>query len=153
MEYLRIVTFNCRSVKKSTGAVQDLCKNYDVIILQETWLLDASSKAFDKINYWILFDKLMKRDVPHIVVRLLAFWYTNQWLMVQWHDAVLEHYKICNGVTQGGILSPLFFNLYIDELSRNLSNVNVGCCVNSTVINHIMYAVLCCNDTISRTRR
>ena len=34
--------------------------------------LDAS-KAFDKINYCKLFDKLLKRDVPRIIVRLLAF--------------------------------------------------------------------------------
>ena len=82
----------------------------------------------------------MKRDVPHIVLRLLAFWYTNQCLKVQWHDAVSENFKTSNGVKQGGILSPLFFNLYMGELSRNLSNANVGCCVNNTVINHIMYA-------------
>ena len=84
--------------------------------------LDAS-KAFDNISYWILFDKLMKRDVPRIVVRLLAFWYTNQCLKIQWHDAVSEDFKISNGVKQVGILSPLFFNLYMDELSMNLSNV------------------------------
>ena len=78
--------------------------------------------------------------LAHIVVRLLAFWYTNQCLKVQWHDSVSEHFKISNGVKQGGILSSLFFNLYMDELSKNLSNVNVGCCVNNNVINHIMYA-------------
>ena len=43
-------------------------------------------------------------------------------------------------VKKGGILSPLCFNLYMDEISKNLSNENVGCCVNSNVINHIMYA-------------
>ena len=43
-------------------------------------------------------------------------------------------------VKKGGILSPLCFNLYMGEISKNLSNENVGCCVNSNVINHIMYA-------------
>ena len=39
--------------------------------------LDAS-KAFDKINYWLLFDKLIKRDVPLFIVRFLSFWYAHQ---------------------------------------------------------------------------
>ena len=50
MEYLRIVTFNCRSVKTSTGAVQDLCKNYDIIILQETWLLETELTMLNSID-------------------------------------------------------------------------------------------------------
>ena len=35
--------------------------------------LDAS-KAFDKINYWLLFQKLF----PTFFIKILAFWYTHQ---------------------------------------------------------------------------
>ena len=101
--------------------------------------LDAS-KAFDKINHWILFDKLIKLNMPLIVVRLLAFWYMNQRLSVQWHDEISEPFTTSNGVKQGGILSPLFFNIYMDDLSRNLNNAGVGCYVNNNIVNHIMYA-------------
>ena len=41
MECLQIVSFNCSSIKSSVGAIQSLCKDYDVILLQETWLLDT----------------------------------------------------------------------------------------------------------------
>ena len=101
--------------------------------------LDAS-KAFDKINHWILFDKLIKLNMPLIVVRLLAFWYMNQRLSVQWHDEISEPFRTSNGVKQGGILSPLFFNIYMDDLSKNLNNAGVGCYVNNNTVNHIMYA-------------
>ena len=36
---LRIVTYNCRSVKSSIGSVQQLCSNSDIVMLQEHWLL------------------------------------------------------------------------------------------------------------------
>jgi len=39
--------------------------------------LDAS-KAFDRINYWCLFDKLLARNVPKLFVRFLMVWYCSQ---------------------------------------------------------------------------
>ena len=35
--------------------------------------LDAS-KAFDRVNYWCLFSKLIKRGVPLLIVRILVYW-------------------------------------------------------------------------------
>ena len=45
-----------------------------------------------------------------------------------------------NGVRQGGILSPHFFNVYINELSNKLNKYNVGCIIGELVLNHLMYA-------------
>ena len=39
--------------------------------------LDAS-KAFDRINHFTLFKKLIQRGVPQYIVRLLIYWYTEQ---------------------------------------------------------------------------
>ena len=32
-----------------------------------------SSKAFDRVNYWLLFTKLIDKNVPLFVVKLLMF--------------------------------------------------------------------------------
>ena len=45
-----------------------------------------------------------------------------------------------NGVRQGAILSPDLFCVYMDDLSNKLNNVNAGCIIGSSVINHFMYA-------------
>ena len=47
--------------------------------------------------------------------------------------------NITNGVRQGGVLSPLLFNLYIHELSSALNSINAGCCLGH-LINHLLYA-------------
>ena len=39
-------------------------------------MLDAS-KAFDRVNFWLLFDKLISRSVPLFIVRILSVWYTH----------------------------------------------------------------------------
>ena len=36
-------------------------------------------------------------------------------------------FSVNNGVRQGGMLSPLLFNVYIDYLSVSLSKQPVGC--------------------------
>uniref|UniRef100_A0A3P9H128 Reverse transcriptase domain-containing protein n=1 Tax=Oryzias latipes TaxID=8090 RepID=A0A3P9H128_ORYLA len=78
--------------------------------------LDAS-KAFDRVNHKKLFMKLTKRGVPKCLVRILAYWYAQQTIQVKWGNQVSEPFKSTNGVRQGGILSPILFNLYLDELS------------------------------------
>ena len=101
--------------------------------------LDAS-KAFDRVNHSLLFDKLLKQGVPGYIVRLLVFWYTNQKMCVRWGNVYSDYFGVSNGVRQGSILSPLLFNLYMDDLSDRLNKLKIGCCINGIVVNHIMYA-------------
>ena len=99
-----------------------------------------ASKAFDRVNHSLLFDKLLKRGFPGYIVRLLVFWYTNQKMCDRWGNVYSDYFGVSNGVRQGGILSPLLFNLYMDDLSDRLNKLKIGCCINGTVVNHIMYA-------------
>ena len=39
--------------------------------------LDAS-KAFDRVDHWRLFTKLIDKHVPLFVIKLLVFWYSQQ---------------------------------------------------------------------------
>ena len=97
-------------------------------------------KAFDRVNFKKLFQKLINRNVPPYIVKLLVFWYTNQEMAVRWGNLVSTTFKVTNGLRQGGILSPGLFNVYVDLLSENLNGTRIGCYAGSMLINHLSYA-------------
>ena len=101
--------------------------------------IDAS-KAFDRINYWNLFHRLIDRNVPVILVRFFMAWYRTQEFVVRWGKCCSTTFTTSNGVRQGGILSPLFFNVYMDKLSCTLNDAKAGCIMNGVYMNHLMYA-------------
>ena len=101
--------------------------------------IDAS-KAFDRINFWNLFHRLIDRNVPVIFVRFFMVWYCTQEFVVRWGNCFSTTFTTSNGVRQGGILSPLFFNVYMNKLSSTLNDAKVGCITNGVYMNHLMYA-------------
>lgn len=103
-----------------------------------------SSKAFDRLNFWVLFDKLINRNVPIIFVRFLKMWYCTQELSIRWNDCISKSFNVSNGVRQGGILSPLLFSIYMDSLSDKLNSSKAGCLINDKLYNHLIYA----DDTV-----
>ena len=45
-----------------------------------------------------------------------------------------------NGIRQGFLLSPLFFSVYVNKLSIELNNANIGCYIENMPVNHLLYA-------------
>ena len=73
-----------------------------------TCFLDAA-KAFDRVSHWTLFSKMIKRNVPLVIVRIFAYWYQTQTMCVKWGKVNSAYFNVSNGVRQGGILSPKLF--------------------------------------------
>lgn len=87
--------------------------------------IDAS-KTFDRINHEKLL-KLFGRGVPKFLVRIFVFWYAHQSFQVKWDNVISVPFYVSNVVRQGGILSPILFNAYMDELSNQLNGSNTSC--------------------------
>ena len=84
----------------------------------------ACSKAFDLVDHSILFEKLLERNMPKPLVRLLLRWYKTQHLSIRWMGKCSDYFQVPNGVRQGGVLSPI---LYVDSLLESLRACGLGC--------------------------
>ena len=100
-------------------------------------------KAFDNVDYWLLFYKLINSDSSpklHVAARLLAFWYSHQQTSVLWQDTLSAPFTIHNGVRQGSLLSPFLFRFYIRDLIDKITNLNCGCIYYGIKLNMLAYA-------------
>ena len=61
-------------------------------------------------------------------------------VIVQWDSCLSNAFFVTNGVRQGGILSPMLFNIYIDGLSDILNKSTIGGSIGGNRINHMLYA-------------
>ena len=98
------------------------------------------TKAFDRVNYWKLFNKLLDDNCNVAAVKLIAYWYSYQEVCVNWHNTVSEFFTLGNGTRQGGVLSPRFFARYIRELLMKIAGSDVGCNVGGMMMNILAYA-------------
>ena len=66
-------------------------------------------------------------------------------MYVKWGSTMSSKFQVTNGVRQGGVLSPLLFDVYVNELSELLNESGIG----GTLINHMLYADDICIVSLS----
>ena len=98
------------------------------------------TKAFDRVNHHGLLLKLMDRSVPIQLLQVLEFWFLNSYTCVKWHDAFSSHFKISIGIRQGGVLSPILFNIYIDSIVTKVNTSCLGCTLKQACVSILIYA-------------
>ena len=101
--------------------------------------LDAS-KALDRLVHAGLFLKLLQRHVPIIFLDIIIAWYANLRCRVRWGDTLSDWFDIKAGVRQGGILSPVFYCLYVDDLVDIISSLGIGCHLKNIFLSILLYA-------------
>ena len=102
-------------------------------------MLDAS-KAFDKVNLLLLFRKLRDKGMCPIILRFIVKLYINQCIQVRWNELRSERFPISNGVKQGGVMSPLLFNVYMQYLIETLERRGLGCHMGNRFTGCFIYA-------------
>jgi len=101
--------------------------------------LDAS-KAFDKVLHSGLFVKLLQKNVSVRFVCILQNWYSKLVASVQWNGMLGNVFPIYCGVRQGGILSPILFSIYMDDLIKELRLSGYGAYVGNLFVGSVLYA-------------
>jgi len=72
------------------------------------------TKAFDKVNHFALYIKLMKRYVPVQILGMIENLFSGCCTCVKWGNSGSTEFQIEFGVRQGSVLSPFLFA--IDDL-------------------------------------
>ena len=102
-------------------------------------MLDAP-KDFDRVNLLTLFKTLYSRGMCPIYLRLLMKIHEEQQMCVRWNNSVSDYFTISNGVKQGGVLSPVLFSIYLDQLIVQLRHLGMGCYMNGLFTGIFIYA-------------
>ena len=96
-------------------------------------LLDLT-KAFDTISHKSIRKGLTRKGVPAHVIGTIEEMYTNTNTKISLGSKTTWKIKINSGGKQGCLLSPLLFNLVIDELIEKLKSKNIGVRINGTLL-------------------
>ena len=88
-------------------------------------LMDCSM-AFNKCLFSKLFQKMLDKGVPALVVRVLAYIYEEQSGCVRMAGQVSEEFTMTNGTRQGSVLSPALWCIYLDGLLEELRRKKLG---------------------------
>ena len=66
--------------------------------------------------------------------------YSGHSVRVLWAGISSTYFQALNGVKQRGVISPILFCIYIDDLLKRLSASGVGCCLGSNFVGAMAYA-------------
>ena len=72
-------------------------------------------------------------------------------MFVRWGNTISTHFTVANGVKQGGDISPILFNIYMDKLSVALNRSGIGGYLGHIFLNHLCYADGLCLISLSST--
>ena len=61
-------------------------------------------------------------------------------MSVRWGDTISTQFTVVNGVKQGGVISPILFNVYMDDLSTALNSSGIGGYLGPAFLNYLCYA-------------
>ena len=97
-------------------------------------------KAYDKVDRDILFEKLKGLGINGIFLRNIEAMYKNVSYSINLKNGHLDPIKSTLGLKQGCPLSPMLFNLYIDDINEIFDDQCDPVTVHDLRLNHFLYA-------------
>ena len=83
------------------------------------------SKASDTVNIHSLINELHKTTVPNTIIKLIANYTKDRKGFTQYQNSKSKSQQFKTGVPQGGVLSPILFNVYTSDIPHPPSDVSL----------------------------
>ena len=93
------------------------CREYNIDLF--ACFIDYS-KAFDCVQHQMLWNIMTEMGFPSHLIHLIKMLYKEQQAAVQIESGKSDWFGIAQGVRQGCILSPHLFNIYTENIMRNI---------------------------------
>ena len=97
-------------------------------------------KAYDRVSRPALFKKLLDLGFGGRVFDVIRDMYTGDSLYIQVNGELCRAMYLAQGLKQGCNLSPLFFNLLMIDMAREIGNSNEGCRLGGKVFSGALFA-------------
>ena len=98
------------------------------------------SKAFDGVNHYVIFVKLINVNIPLFVLNALINWNGKLSANVRWAGVLLKQFGVRSGVGEGSIISPLIFSPYINDIVNLLKSEGYGCYLGNVHVGCLSFA-------------
>ena len=97
-------------------------------------------KAYDRVNRTLLFLKLQRIGLKGLFYRNIKNLSSVVSYLVKCHGGHLEAIHSKYGLKQGRVLSPILFNLYIDDIKEIFDSSCDPVCILKKPLSHFLYA-------------
>ena len=84
--------------------------------------------------------KLHQKGIWCPIWQIIDKWYTSSTSSVIWDNQQSKPFPCCQGVRQGGVLSPFLYCLFVDELLDNLAKSGFGVSIDDVYCGSPMFA-------------
>jgi retron-type reverse transcriptase len=74
------------------------------------------SKAFYTVNIHSLVNKLHGTSTPNLLIKFIANYIKGRKAFTTYNNQTSKKQTLRTGVPQGGVLSPILFNLYVSDI-------------------------------------